>query len=153
MHRHPVFLRGPGPPSTPAAITTALTNAGLLPTTAAPVAPTTAGGGVVFPPSRSSSLSKGGGAEADGGALASAVASALQEQQQLLQQQQQQQQQLQQQQPAPVSAQLVLEVQAMMDGTRTADELCVAFLRPYGELEELALLGGGEGAEVLILYK
>ncbi len=86
------------------------------------------------------------------------MASALQaqhQQQQLQEPQQHHQyhQQQQQQQSAPVSAQLVLQIQAMMDGTRTADQLCVAFLRPYSELEELALLGGGEGTEVCILYK
>jgi hypothetical protein len=161
VHRYPVFLRGTTAPSTHTTITAALTQAGLLATPAASVAgaSTGAGGGIVFPPSRSSSLSK----SAVGASSSSSQQSSQQQQQQqqgtdmdavasaLLAQQQQQQQQMLQ--PAPMSAQLVLQIQAVMDGTMTTDALCVAFLRPYSELEELALVGGGEGAEVCILYK
>ena len=46
---------------------------------------------------------------------------------------------------------LVEQVQAMLDGTRTMDEVCVAFMRPFEELEEIALSAGV--GEVLIVYK
>ncbi len=48
---------------------------------------------------------------------------------------------------------IVRQVQAMLDGTRTMDEVCVAFLKPFEELEAIALSGDGGPGEILILYK
>jgi hypothetical protein len=45
----------------------------------------------------------------------------------------------------------VEQVQAILDGTRTMDEVCVAFMRSFEELEDIALSAGG--GEVLIVYK
>jgi len=92
------------------------------------------GGGLIMVlPSRSSSLSR-----TQGG------------QQQHLQQQQQQHQQLQAR-PGIYPPLLVEQVQAMLDGARTMDEVCVAFMRSFEELEDIALSAGG--GEILIVYK
>jgi hypothetical protein len=66
-------------------------------------------------------------------------------------QQQQQQQQQQSSRPGIYPPLLVEQVQAMLDGTRTMDEVCVAFMRSFEELEDIALSPGG--GEVLIVYK
>lgn len=46
---------------------------------------------------------------------------------------------------------LVKQVQSVFDGTRTLDEACVKFMRPFEELKDIAL--SSEGGEVVILYK
>lgn len=70
------------------------------------------------------------------------------------QQQRQEEKQQQQQQfsrPGFHPHSLVDQVKVLLDGTRTMDEVCVAFMRPFQELEEI-VLSAGDG-EVLIVYK
>jgi len=107
------------------------------------------GGLIMVPPSRSSSLSR-----TQGGQQQHLQQQQQQQQQQHLQQQQQQQQHQHQQlqaRPGIYPPLLVEQVQAMLDGARTMDEVCVAFMRSFEDLEDIALSAGG--GEILILYK